>query len=52
MLIPLVLLVFYVQYRMKSTLGNYSRVFNSRNITGADVTRQRFDKNRLFVKQI
>lgn len=46
-LIPALLLAFYAQFKVNTTYARFSRVRNSRNITGAQAARRILDSNGL-----
>lgn len=47
-MIPALLFALWAQFKTKSAFDNYSKVYNSRNLTAADVARQILDENGLF----
>lgn len=51
-ILPFVLFAAYAQIKIKSTYGKYSKVKNSRGLTGAEVARQILDNNELYHVQI
>jgi Zn-dependent membrane protease YugP len=48
LVVPAMLFAFYAQFRVRSTFGKYSRAYNRRGLTGADVARQILNTNDLY----
>lgn len=46
--LPAMLIALWAQFNVQSTYNRYSRVFNSRGLTGAQVARQILDRNGLY----
>lgn len=46
--LPAMLIALWAQFNVQSTYSRYSRVFNSRGLTGAQVARQILDRNGLY----
>ncbi len=52
LLIPVLLLAFYAQNKVKSNYRKYAKIHNSSSISGADVARRILDKNGLHDVQV
>ena len=47
-LIPTMIFAFWAQFNVQSTFKKYSKVHNSRHLTGADIARRILDENGLY----
>ncbi|WP_010252406.1 zinc metallopeptidase [Acetivibrio cellulolyticus] len=48
LVMPAFLFSLYAQFKVKSTFSNYSKVYNSKGMTGADIARSILDRSGLY----